>query len=555
MKKIFVFCIALIAVFFFLGKELNPLDPHLFSFHDNTQAARLQEFALNLRSGIIPPRLAPHFSFQHGFPVFNFYAPFAYWIGSLIHLTGISSAISLKILMLLGLLLSFISFFLFGSLFFGMWGGILGASIYSSSLWMAVEIFVRGNIGEIWFMALLPLSLYLLKRSDAEGKRSLFFFSTVVLSFLFTVHNVLSLVSVIFIGVFSVGLTHKKKAFVSLILGLLLSSYFLLPAVVENKLTYVNEIASKTKYSDHFLCAWQLWKANKWSYGGSGSGCLNDDMSFQIGKIHLLLAGLGVGIFFLSALVKKGKKKGLFMPIFILCTTIFSAFLTIEASKPLWDLFSPVMSMFQFPWRFLPFVVFGAAYFASYIISCVKSEKINIIIAATLSLGILYSSAKFFSKPWEYTSDEYKSMFLTEKYIEQKAAYEIPEYFPRSGNYAAWRMYDKSEIGFYTNSLSYKINTPFYKKIAITQDQITLPIHYFPFWEIQFNGRIIVPKIFDSLGRPILSHLPPHSTVVVRYNETPIEKIGNGITISMLGLLFIVCINKKLWKKTNTILQ
>ena len=554
MKKTLFFCLALVAVFFFLGKELNPLDFHFFTVHDNTQAARIQEFALNLRNGIIPPRMAPNFSFQHGFPVFNFYAPFAYWVGSFIQLLGFSSAISLKVLLFLGLFLSFVSFFLFASLFFGFWGGLLGASVYASSLWMAVEIFVRGNVGEIWFMALLPLGLYMLKRSDVENRSSFFLLSSIILSCLFTVHNVLSLVSVIFIGFFSLSLTHKKKAFLSIIIGLLLASYFLVPAILENKLTYASEIASRTNYNDHFLCVWQLWKANKWSFGGSGTGCLNDDMSFQIGKIHLLLAGFGGGIFF-AQLIKDKKKKGLYLSLFILSSTLLSAFLTVNVSKPLWDLFSPIMSMFQFPWRFLPLVVFGTAYFASHTVLVLKNKRTNIIVTVILSLGLLYTSSKFFFKPWKYTANEYKSMFLTKKYVEQKAAYEIPEYFPRSGDYGTWRTYDKSEAGFNLNPLSYKISTPFYKEITVDQGKITLPIHYFPFWEIRINGKSSLPSHLDTLGRPVFSGLPPHSTVVVKYNETPVEKTGNSITVITFIILIFFCVNKKLWKKTNTILQ
>lgn len=549
-KKTIIFCLALCAVFIFLGRELNPFDPHLFSSHDNTQAARLQEFALNLKMGIIPPRLAPNFSFQHGLPVFNFYAPFAYWVGSFIHLTGISSALSLKILLFLGLFISFISFFLFGSLFFGFWGGLLGASVYTSSLWMAVEIFVRGNIGEIWFMALFPIALYFLKKSDTHKKGYLFFITCVVLSFLFTVHNVLSLVSVLFVTLFSLCLNHKKRALLTIAIGLLLASYFLIPAVLESRLTYASEIASKTKYSDHFLCIWQLWKADKWSYGGSGTTCLNDDMSFQIGKIQLIIASIGLGIFFSS--VKKGVE--VTISFLILAWTLFSALLTLYISKPIWDVFSHLMAVFQFPWRFLPFVVFGTAFFSSYLSNITTHKNIQRIIITVAILATLFVSGKFFSKPWKYTTDEYKSMFLTEKYIGQKAAYEIPEYFPKSGSYSVWRSYDKSENGFDTKHLTYKINTPFYKEIKVDSEQTTLPIHYFPFWEIYINGVRIVPVYFDTLGRPVFSHLPSRSTITVRYNETPIEKIGDYTTFIIFGLLLFVSLNKKVWNKMNTIL-
>ena len=322
MKKILIVCVALCAVIFFLGRDLNPLDPHLFTFHDNTQASRMQEFAVSLKNGIIPPRLAPDYSFKNGFPVFNFYAPLPYWIGGLFQLIDISSATSLKLVIFLGLLGSFIAFFLFASLYFGFWGGILGASVYSSSLWMAVEIFVRGNVGEIWFIALFPLVLYMLKKNDIGNKNWHFFLSTISLSCLFTVHNVLSLVSVACVLLFTLTLQNKKRAVLSIAVGLLLSSYFLVPALIESKLTYASEIASRTKYSDHFLCVWQLWKADKWSFGGSGNTCFNDDMSFQIGKIHLLLA-LGGIILFLFQFFRKKEKKKYYFPLGMIIVTLF----------------------------------------------------------------------------------------------------------------------------------------------------------------------------------------------------------------------------------------
>lgn len=551
-KKSIIFFLGLVAVFFFLGRELNPLNPHLFSFHDNTQAGRIQEFALNLQNGIIPPRLAPNFSFQHGLPIFNFYAPFTYWFGSFFHLAGISSAISLKLILFFGLIGAFVSFFLFGSLIFGFWGGILGASVYASSLWMAVEIFVRGNVGEIWFLALLPLSLFFMKKNDDGKKGWIFLVTGIVLSWLFTVHNVLSLISVPFIFFFSLTLRHEKKAMASLAFGLLIASYFLLPAALENRLTYANEIASRTKYEDHFLCAWQLWRADKWSYGGDGPGCVNDDMSFQIGKTQLIVAGMGLLVFLYSL-----RKKRMFqiLPWFIFGWTTLSALLTLSISQPIWDLLSPVMKLFQFPWRFLPFIVFGTGFFAAYISQATSHKKIQVPLVVLFSVLALYMSGKFFSRPWEYSTNEYNSMFLTNTYIQKKAAYEIPEYFPRSGDYDTWRTYNTSGIGFPLGPLKYIVNTPFHKVIQVNEKKITLPIHYFPFWTISINGTKIIPYYFDKLGRPVFSNLSPHSTIIVQYNETPIEKMGDIVTLATLGSLLFICFNKKTWKRTSITLQ
>jgi hypothetical protein len=75
MKRFFLI-LSLAFVIFFLGnKALNPLNGKMFNYHDDTQAARIQQFVLNLKSLKIPPRIAPTFSNRLGFPVFNFYAP------------------------------------------------------------------------------------------------------------------------------------------------------------------------------------------------------------------------------------------------------------------------------------------------------------------------------------------------------------------------------------------------------------------------------------------------------------------------------------------------
>ena len=87
MKKI-VFVIVLLLIIFFLGRNLNPFSSTMFTFHDSTQPARVQQFVLNLKTLKIPPRIAPDFSFKLGFPVFNFYAHFSYWLTVLINLTG-----------------------------------------------------------------------------------------------------------------------------------------------------------------------------------------------------------------------------------------------------------------------------------------------------------------------------------------------------------------------------------------------------------------------------------------------------------------------------------
>lgn len=550
MKKTIFFFAFFILVSVVLGRELNPLDLHFFTVHDNTQVARIQEFAVNLRHGVIPPRIAPHFSFGYGIPVFNFYAPFSYWIGGILSLI-MSPAIALKLLFFAGLVLTFPSMFLLSASLFGFWAGILSASLYTSSLWMAVEIFVRGNVGEIWFLALFPTALYF--SIQVSKRKSVWHFvaGIMTLSALFTTHNVLSLIALpICLGV-AVLIKEKKIALLQIGIALLLSSYFLLPALTEAGMTYASDIAQKTKYSDHFLCPWQLWSATHWGFGGSGIGCINDDMSFQIGKPHIILGLIGLLSFLLSLTIKKQRYKKI--SLFIVLFGLSSFLMTLQASMPIWKLFAPIVRVFQFPWRFLSFGLFSVAFISSFCSLLISHKYIRAGIVIALSLFLIFTSQKFFSRPWKYTLSEYSNMFLSEKYIQQEAAYQIPEYFPRSGDYQTWRAQEKNPKGF-DAPLSPVAVRPFERIYKASEFLSTIPIHYTQMWLLTVDGEAITPSTFDSLGRPMVE-TRLGSIIKVQYRQTPTEIVANALTlIGFLGL-GVVAIRKDIWKKLTTIIN
>jgi len=542
-KKVLVFLFFLIAVSFFLGKELSPFDLSFFTVHDNTQVARLQQFALSLRSGVIPPRLAPDFSFQLGYPVFNFYAPFSYWIGGILSL-AISPAIALKSLFFFGVILSFITMFVFVSSRTTFEKGVLSGAIYASSLWMAVEVFIRGNVGEIWFIALFPLGFHMLLHQP-KSRKALFFVGAVcILSALFTVHNVLSLVALPILLIAAAVTPNRKQGFLVIFLALCLSSYFLVPAIAESRLTYATEIASKTLPSDHFLCSWQLWRADKWEFGGSGKGCLNDGMSFQIGKPHILIGLIGVCLFLYEVFILKKRSKNMYSSFFILALGISMAFLTTYSSEPIWNLFKLVMNVFQFPWRLLPFVVFALSYFGSYAVNLIHNKTLKNILLLGGAFVFLFTSSKFFSRPWKYNLHEYETMFLSSRYIEQQAAYEIPEYLPRTGSYLAWRQVGTAPYTHHSNQ------SPFTRVYNATQQQTTLPLIYFPYWQIFVNGTFTTPHRFDSIGRPILQ-TNPGDIIHVSYVQTPVEVAADLIAITTIIVLSALCISQPLWNKIN----
>lgn len=548
--------IVLALLIFLLGRNLNPFSDKMFNFHDMTQLARISEFTYNIKNLQIPPRMAPHFSFNFGYPVFNFYAPFSYWITSLINLLGFDVIASLKLSFLLALSLSFIFMFKFLRLFFSFISSVLGAVLYVTVPYFAVEIFVRGNLAETWFISLMPLVLYLLYKNSRSNSVVLFISSSVAISFVLTVHNALSPLFLITIFIYILLAGKIKKNIFTLVTGLLISSYFLIPFLAELPLTYAKEIAKQTIFSDHFLCWSQLW-FSPWGYGGSVPGCINDGMSFMLGKIQIILASAGLLIFLHNLVILKKRISNFKIIIFVLILGLGSVFLTTYSSSFVWEWFSPYISVIQFPWRFLVFAMFGIAFFAAY---GLRSKTLfSGLLALIFIFGAIFINSKYFTGI-DSNKAAVKIKYLGNSYITDMAAYSIPEYLPRTANYSEWRKFYLSKD---VASTKYFIQPNDNKSVEITKDNgfikeaktnsgdIRLNIHYFPYWKILINDTPYIPRKFDLLGRPFIKMNSGQKTILVKYEQTQTEKLGDSLSLVGILFLFIPLFSRKLWKKLN----
>src|SRR3989344_3007175 len=77
-----------------------------FPMHDDTQVARVFEMGKALRDGMFPVRWVQDLGYGYGYPIFNFYAPFAYYVGGLFNIIGFNALIATKMMMGLGIILS-----------------------------------------------------------------------------------------------------------------------------------------------------------------------------------------------------------------------------------------------------------------------------------------------------------------------------------------------------------------------------------------------------------------------------------------------------------------
>ena len=155
----------------------------------------------------------------------------------------------------------------------------------------------------------------------------------------------------------------------------------------------------------HFVYLQQLWNWT-WGFGGSAAG-LADGISFKIGKLNILVS---VAAFILAIvfLIKNRRLPRLSvincqLTIVSFALFIFSAFMTTDYSRIIWELF-PQLAYLQFPWRFLTFTGLFSAILAGVLIYSLRVNIFRLVAFFILIVLLFWPNLKLF-KPQYYRLD------------------------------------------------------------------------------------------------------------------------------------------------------
>jgi len=380
--------IGIFAVIFLSFWAIRPLfHTGFFPMHDDTQVARVFEMGKALKDGMFPVRWVPDLGYGYGYPIFNFYAPLAYYVGGLFTFLGFDALIATKIMMGIGILLSGIFMYLLAREFWGEMGGVLSGLFYLYAPYHALDIYVRGDVAEFWAYAFIPLmfwGFYKVFNSPRRSPSATFEvgylwkwvvtgsigYAGVILSHNLTAMMVTPLLAIV-VWLYCYTAYRKKNIhttyylILTTVLGLALSAFYWIPALLELGYTNVlSQIGGGADFRDHFVCINQLWESN-WGFGGSAPGCMLDGMSFMIGKLHIVVPFV-VFVLVLISLIKNkyyNFNKNYIVVFLSLAGFALSTFFTLEISRFVWETV-PVMAFLQYPWRFLLLASFFTSFLA-----------------------------------------------------------------------------------------------------------------------------------------------------------------------------------------------
>lgn len=535
------------------GALKNLAAPGFFPIHDDTQVSRIYEMGKSLSDGMFPVRWVPDLGYGYGYPIFNFYAPLPYYAGGLITLTGVDPLFSTKTVFAFGFLMSGVFMYLLGRSFWGNLGGIISAILYMYAPYNALNIYVRGDLAEVWGYAFVPLFFYGLINIYKTLQPKYVLIGSVGISGIILSHNLTAyMTSVIFVPiVILLSLISKDKlkffvySFGSFVLGSFLASFYFIPALLEMQYTNVlSQIGGGANFRDHFVCLSQFWESN-WGYGGSAAGCL-DGMSFRIGKLHLLATFISLFVLFLKN--EKASKKFI---AFLGLSFFLSLFLMLPVSRFVWETV-PLMEFLQYPWRFLIFSSLFASLLGGGSIMLVKLLPKNVFrhgafeYTVVITLLAIFINSKLFipqtilpKTSTNYTEASvlnYKISKISDEYLPKNFAKpENPQQVPDK----VFTVLGKGEIKLVDKK------TQNIKALAnVSPDSIIhANVAYFPAWKVLINGKETNINVKNN-GFEFKTG-KGESEIELVFSQTPVEKTANALSVIAAILLFTGIIFRK----------
>jgi hypothetical protein len=525
--------------------------PGFYGASDDLHIAWLFEMDRVIREGQFPPRFVPDLSYQFGYPLFDFVFPLPFYVAEVFHLTGLSLVTSIKMLFALSLPLS--GYFMYRLLkkFCSPVVALAGAVVYMYTPYRSTDIYVRGAVGEAFVFIFLPLAILAtinLLNSRQKGRVSLGIFA-ISIAALITSHNIVAymflplLFLLVLICIFFQKHSSRLKLFFKVLLGiffgLLISSYFWIPAIVESRLMVESTVFN---FIDHFPTLGQL-VTPYFGWGASVAGPY-DGMSFFIGLINLILVVLGIILIFRFR--RRLTKEQLILSIWALIVFFLAVFMMNFRSTFVWNVF-PYIAYFQFPWRYLSMVTLVTPLFVIPISKLGHSKYIGI---AIIVFAILTNFLYF--KPHDYFPDRNDDYYIN-KYIPEPHASDAyrqtgEEYLRLSKNTA------QRPGGVYPRV---SVKRGEFKEVVLinsldarftVQSEVLALVSYnkylFPGWYAKVDGEYVSLHPGRPFGQIYINLLPGTHTVEVFYRETKERLILDAISLLSLVIAITMMISK-----------
>ena len=543
--------VLLLSAFFFTHRFF--FLPGDFRTHDNVHFIRLYDLDKVLREGQFPPRWLPDLGKGFGYPFFNFYPLFAYFVGEVFHILGFSITMSDKLSFATAGLIGVVGMLFLVKHFFN-----YKVAVFANFLWLllpyrAVDLYVRGSLAEYWGMNLLPILFYFLFVFLKKRTWRHFFFLIFGWFLLLITHNVVALLTTILIGLcflFYFCLEKNKRLtpylWQILAIGMMafsLAAFFIVPALLEQKYVKIGGMRSNYFFfQNHFPSIYQLLFSSFWGYGGSNFFTV-DGMAFQVGYLQWIIPLLAIGWLgyrFFKRRKLQPVEKWVF---FFFLLFLGFLFLDHQRSTFIWKMI-PFLPLIQFPWRLLIFIGFFSSLVGSYFyyrltVKWPRMKEVFLILGLTLLVLFNYRYFKprqietvgdeeyLQGELWDYLRREFMDDYLPKTVLGKPSDYYSPPLIENVTEGEARMLVNQADY------LSLAIDTEKKQEIVVKR-------FFFPGWQANWDSQEI-PIQTDKNGFMVLEIPGGRYSLVIEFKNTLVRRLANGLSL-LSGFIMVVLV-------------
>ena len=480
-------------------------------------------------------RWSRNLGYGYGMPLFQFYGPTPYYIASGILFLSQSPIFSIKMLYFVFTFLGAMGMFVYAKRWFGVVGATVSSVAFLVFPYRMLDIYVRGAWNEMFAISMVPWILHGIELAYEKSHAKSILFISFFSFLMFTSHNLMTLMFVpVLVGYALVRASRQNlRALLSIGSGFLLGGgmamFYLLPSFFEKQYTRVDTlIGGYGNYKFHFLYLRQLFSGT-WGYGGSILG-IEDGLSFSLGVIQIALMCIA-GIAYLRSFRQFSRsthKVVLYAIVVLGASLLLSSF----KSSFIWDRV-PLMSYFQFPWRFLSIATLIIPLLIGSLFTSIREAVVRASVAASCIFALLLSIGNTYL-PKERMENPEALYYTDVKKIQKEMSGILPDYIPITISQSEPPVPD-TRVSFKREgpSVDTKVDRT-HEMLVQTRlsdpNSLVFSIAIFPGWTFYINGEKVEPIITDA-GIYEVPLEAGEWTVSARFESTPLRRIADGISI------------------------
>ncbi|MGQ9489561.1 MAG: hypothetical protein ACUVS6_02345 [Anaerolineae bacterium] len=537
--------------------------------------------------------------FGYGFPVLNFYAPLTYYVGMLWRWAGLGLVTTLEWLLAAGLVLSALTMYLFARRLLGDWGGALAAVAYVWAPYHLADAWTRGALAELWafvWFPLLLLALWEIARQRGRARLLPVLWGGAALGGLVLTHNLSVLLAapvLIGWGVFILLLEVRELAarwqglrgyMLMVVLGLLLSAAFWLPALVEARYIWASRVPMSVESWQSQLVHPGLLVSQWWTQRYAMLEAVGTQHPMGQAQLLLALIGVGGGAWYWRSMDRLARWGLLLFG----SLAALALFMQTIASVGIWRAI-PGLLLLQFPWRWQAVTVLAFALLTGYtalalekkltlnthLSSEILQRREDLLLAALVIVAalVLMSSGLPHLK-WICATYPTSEQLADNATVDHRAIalydfgrgllarqFYIPwifEYMP------VWVQVPREEFFLpVTDPQPQAGGTPLAVQLmpgrqaplerrftAVSETPWTLQLHqfYFPGWQASISGHPVPAAPIGPLALAGVQVPAGQHEVVFRFGTTPPRQIGWALTLAGLGAWLAALLWLRQWR-------